>query len=311
MREGNQSRKDATVAPLNTVILVMPDPLSMQGLVYSHSDRDVAKTPLLPALAPERLSQTQDDLLAEAYPTLDRSANESMRAKILEFAEEVTEGLLRVVELGPPEERIDDATVRVRFSHSRVREDGSPVVWIEFYSPEREVYLIPDLSLVNTSALRYVGGDYKEGMAEQFFDGPARLLLSYDRGTDDFVVRPWLSHACSEEAERHFVRSVRSGGAAQESCLGALLDQAILSFAQGNGLIDPELSEAEAHARLHAIASGEILGFSVETSGVRRYTVEYALIDGDERIARLACAIVMDEHPIWGLTLRCADITVA
>ena len=261
MREGSQSRKDTSVPPLTTVILVMPDPLSIQGLVYSHSGGDVAGAPLQAVLAPERLYQTQDDVLAEAYPTLARSVNESLREKIIEFAQEVTAGLLRVVELGPPEERFEGSTVRVRYSHSRVREDGSPVVGMEFYSPERQVYLIPDLSLVNKSALRYVGGEYKEGMAEQFFDGPARLLLSYDRVTDDFVARPWLSPACSEEAERHFVRSVRSGGAAQESCLGALLDEAILSFAQANGLIDRELSEVDAHKRLHAIGSGEILGF--------------------------------------------------
>ncbi len=309
MTEVNQPRKEASPPVVTTTILVMPDPLSIQGLVHSHSSEDADARPLEVAPVSSNLCDSPDDILAEAYPTIGRHAQLSIRDRIIEFAHEIAEGFLDAGELGPAGERVEDSTVRVTFSHRRAREDGSPMIWMEFYSPEREVYFIPDLSLVNNTQLRYGSDEYKEGLAERFFDGPARLELSYVPESDEFIARPWLSRACSEEAERHFVQSLRSGGGAQGSCIGALLDDAIVAFVLQNGLIERELSEVDAHRRLHAMGSGEIVAFSVETTGFRRYSVVYSFVEDESVIERLNCDIFLKEHPVWGLTLHRTDIS--
>ena len=311
MREGNEPRKEASTSQMTTTILVMPDPLSIEGLVNSHSSEDADARLLEIAPVASNLCDSPDDILAEAYPTIGRHAQLSIRDRILEFAHEIAEGLLDAGEQGPAEERIEDSAVRVTFSYRRMREDESSMIWIEFYSPALEVYFIPDLSLLNKVPLRHGGSDYKEGLAERFFDGPARLELSYIPESDEFIARPWLSPACSEEAERHFVQSLRRGGAAQGSCIGSLLDDVIVAYILKHSLIDRELSEVDAYRRLHAIGLGEILSFSIETTGVTRYSVLYSLVEEERVIARLNCDILLKEHSVWGLTLHRADISLA
>ena len=85
----------------------------------------------------------------------------------------------------------------------------------------------------------------------------------------------------------------------------------IVAYILKNSLIDRELSEDDAYRRLHAIGLGEILSFSIETTGVTRYSVLYSLVEEERVIARLNCDILLKEHSVWGLTLHRADISLA
>jgi hypothetical protein len=57
------------------------------------------------------------------------------------------------------------------------------------------------------------------------------------------------------------------------------------------------------------MGSGEIVAFSVETTGFRRYSVVYSFVEDESVIERLNCDIFLKEHPVWGLTLHRTDIS--
>jgi hypothetical protein len=298
--------------PTRTVsALVMPAPLDLPELVQSRmAVEDGSPIPNI-EYPSGGIADSPDDLLAVAYPSLLPRVHAGVAQDLRQFVTEMTariEQALGNAYLGDLEK---GNILQARFGARRIDERGSPVVWVEFYSPEREVYVLPPLSSRGGQAIFLSFESIDEASLEFFDQGPVRMVIEAHAPSEELRAVPWVSSLASEEAESHFVRGVRSPLDGGPSFLASELMQHILGYAVQEGIIDDDAYRGESERFLSALGEGEVLSVSTQTDRSRSYLIRYSLPDKQGDTVPLVCNVSLREHPMWGLRLVKADIRKA
>ena len=285
-------------------VLAAPDPRTARDWVHTATSVNALEGESREILPPPG-TESPDDLIASAFPRFVRNRGSDLSMVVGRFVEGVKESLERGLSV-----RWDQyVSVQGRYGVERLDGEGRPVVWAEFYAPDLEAYLIPHL--IHARAVASGRTVFSDDVLspERFLLGPARMLLTLNgEGTEVVSFQPWISRACVEEAESHFIAHVRQAAGDSASTFGVMVDECVVRFLRERGMVAAPEWEDDLATALAARGVGSVESTSATTAGERGFNIcfspgEHWLGSASERLPRISCVVTLRHDDTWGLVL--------
>lgn len=281
--------------------LVVPQPsqvLSGCGVVDTSSPNLAEFEPAVPSL-----SDSPDDMLAEAFPSIDPMQRTALQGAIEEFIFSIRDEVSR--SSSPEHEAIFPLVRRmsILYGASRWSPEVGPIVWVECRCLETGCYVLPRLQNGLCGVAWNDSGE--EMLPERFFEGAARVMLEFDAETREIVrCVPLVSPLCASEAERHLMVGLHAGELAESSYLMSQYHDLIIEQAIRRGEVSADATSLEWSDYLAERQDPQRIESSSDTTGSSSYTIVHGARAGRPSFTDI---ISLKEVTPWGLQV--VDLT--
>jgi hypothetical protein len=240
------------------------------------------------------LVDSPDDAFVSIYP----GRVQRLGSVIARHVDDIIDGIReQIVPLNGP--NVAD-NLAVRWGFARRDEEGGCAVWIEARDVDSGAYYLPRKELVEDLSVRWRTSLFDDVQAERFFDGPVRLVVSFDTvdGSEPRYA-PWFSSSSVGEAEEHFVKSVRAVDDRESSWIASEVVEQLFQKARGRSADELVDSWHDEKAEwVQALRGGTIAALSVDTAGRRVYVIEFAQTNG------FGCEVVLGDNQNGSIEIR-------
>lgn len=258
---------------------------------------DLSDVTVSPVVSPQVIRESPDDLFASEYRmVLGDRPSRSMRT--IEELQDVIHGVMMAGDrysFGESEDG-DRGVLELRTCSRYLSEDSKIVGWMSYRDASSEVFVVPNLDLLERDSGSRVTEEIQDAdRYERFFEGEARVLLS--GGADEGAIDIFATPECEREIVEHFLTAIR--GAPQASLLYHLWSRELRRF------LGASLESRERESLADFVRHDVITRCVSHTDGFGESSIllEISLRDPEAPLFRelfgkptLRCAMIMDQR---------------